>query len=115
MEDRGAGFTAKLARPSVLDPAIKGRALHAWLPEQVGCIVTPHATPGCFLCLPMASAQLAVSANDNKVVLVNGVSTIVQNPPPDTIAIIDLKQFPPKVLAEIEVPVIDLKASPPVD
>jgi DNA-binding beta-propeller fold protein YncE len=53
----------------------------------------------------MASAQLAVSANDNKVVLVNGVSTIVQNPPPDTIAIIDLKQFPPKVLAEIEVPV----------
>jgi hypothetical protein len=39
----------------------------------------------------------------------------VQNPPPDTIAIIDLKQFPPKVLAEIEVPVIDLKASPPVD
>jgi DNA-binding beta-propeller fold protein YncE len=56
-------------------------------------------------CLPMASAQLAVSANDNKVVLVNGVSTVVQNPPPDTIAIIDLKQFPPKVLAEIEVPV----------
>jgi DNA-binding beta-propeller fold protein YncE len=53
----------------------------------------------------MASAQLAVSANDNKVVLVNGVSTVVQNPPPDTIAIIDLKQFPPKVLAEIEVPV----------
>jgi DNA-binding beta-propeller fold protein YncE len=57
------------------------------------------------VCLPRASAQLAVSANDNKVVLVNGVSTVVQNPPPDTIAIIDLKQFPPKVLAEIEVPV----------
>jgi DNA-binding beta-propeller fold protein YncE len=55
--------------------------------------------------LPRASAQLAVSANDNKVVLVNGVSTVVQNPPPDTIAIIDLKQIPPKVLAEIEVPV----------
>jgi len=46
-----------------------------------------------------------VSANDNNVFLVNGVSTVVQNPPPDTIAIIDLKQFPPKVLAEIEVPV----------
>src|SRR5262245_41549664 len=57
------------------------------------------------VCLPRASAQLAVSANDNKVVLVNGVSTVVQNPPPDTIAIIDLKQFPPKILAEIEVPV----------
>jgi hypothetical protein len=30
-----------------------------------------------FVCFPMASAQLAVSANDNKVVLVNGVSTVV--------------------------------------
>lgn len=49
-------------------------------------------------------AQLVVSANDNKLVLVNGVSTVVQNPPPDTVAIIDLKQFPPKILAEIEVP-----------
>jgi DNA-binding beta-propeller fold protein YncE len=58
-----------------------------------------------FIAVPMAAAQLAVSANDNKVVLVNGVSTVVQNPPPDTVAIIDLKQFPPKVLAEIEVPV----------
>jgi DNA-binding beta-propeller fold protein YncE len=54
--------------------------------------------------LSMASAQLAVSANDNKVVLVNGVSTVMQNPPPDTVAIIDMKQFPPKILAEIEVP-----------
>jgi DNA-binding beta-propeller fold protein YncE len=52
----------------------------------------------------MASAQLAVSANDNKVVLVNGVSTVVQNPPSDTVAIIDVKQFPPKILAEIDVP-----------
>jgi DNA-binding beta-propeller fold protein YncE len=54
---------------------------------------------------PTASAQLAVSANDNKVVLVNGVSTVVQNPAADTVAIIDLQQFPPKILAEIEVPV----------
>jgi DNA-binding beta-propeller fold protein YncE len=54
--------------------------------------------------IPMAAAQLAVSANDNKVALVNGVSTVVQNPPPDTVAIIDLKPFPPKILAEIEMP-----------
>lgn len=52
----------------------------------------------------VAIAQLAVSANDNKVVLVNGVATVVQNPAPDTVAIIDLKEFPPKILAEIEVP-----------
>ncbi len=43
------------------------------------------------VCIPMAAAQLAVSANDNKLVLVNGVSTVVQNPPPDTVAVIDLK------------------------
>ena len=36
--------------------------------------------------------------------LVNGAATVVQNPAPDTVAIIDLKQFPPKILAEIEVP-----------
>jgi len=29
----------------------------------------------------------------------------VQNPPPDTVAIIDLKPFPPKILAEIDLPV----------
>jgi DNA-binding beta-propeller fold protein YncE len=56
------------------------------------------------VCSSMAAAQLAVSANDNKLTLINGVSTVVQNPPPDTVAIIDLKQFPPKILAEIELP-----------
>jgi DNA-binding beta-propeller fold protein YncE len=53
---------------------------------------------------PVAVAQIAVSANDNKVVLVNGVGTVVQNPAPDTVAIIDLKSFPPKIVAEIEAP-----------
>jgi len=53
---------------------------------------------------PAVLAQIAVSANDNKVMLVNGVSTVVQNPAPDTVAIIDLKQFPPKIIAEIEAP-----------
>lgn len=35
----------------------------------------------------VAIAQLAVSANDNKVVLVNSVSTVVQNPAPDPVAV----------------------------
>jgi hypothetical protein len=61
------------------------------------------------IAIPMASAQLAVSTNDNKVVQVNGVSTVVQNPPPDTVAIIDVKQFPPKILAEIDVPATSLR------
>jgi DNA-binding beta-propeller fold protein YncE len=51
-----------------------------------------------------AEAQLAVSANDNKVILVNGVSTVVRNPAPDTVTIFDLKASPPRTVAEIPVP-----------
>ena len=51
-----------------------------------------------------AGAEIAISANDNKVVLVNGASTVVQNPAPDTISIIDLSAKPPKLVAEIDVP-----------
>lgn len=60
------------------------------------------------LALPLlnvsASAQIAVSANDNKAVLVNGVATIVTNPAADTVAIIDLSAKPPKVIAEMNAP-----------
>ena len=51
-----------------------------------------------------AGAEIAISANDNKVVLVNGASTVVQNPAPDTISIIDLSAKPPKLVVEIDVP-----------
>jgi len=52
----------------------------------------------------VAHAEIAVSANDNKVVLDNGVVKVVQNAPPDTATIIDLRPRPPKVIAEIEAP-----------
>jgi DNA-binding beta-propeller fold protein YncE len=56
--------------------------------------------------LPLAAgAQIAVSANDNKVLNVNGVVTVVPNPPPDTVSIIDLKATPPRVIAEVQAPV----------
>jgi DNA-binding beta-propeller fold protein YncE len=74
-------------------------------------LATPYRPCALFLLLlavfgtpPVADAQLAVSANDNKLSLVNGVPTVVRNPPPDTIAVIDLKTSPPKVVAEIEAP-----------
>jgi len=51
-----------------------------------------------------ASAQLVVSANDNKAVLVNGVAMVPDNPQPDTVAIIDLSAKPPKVIAEVKAP-----------
>lgn len=51
-----------------------------------------------------AAAQIAVSSNDRKLALDNGTAKVVANPKPDTATIIDLGVFPPKVLAEIEVP-----------
>jgi DNA-binding beta-propeller fold protein YncE len=53
---------------------------------------------------PAALAQIAISANDNKVMLVNGAVQVVQNPVPDTITVIDLKANPPRAIAEIPVP-----------
>jgi DNA-binding beta-propeller fold protein YncE len=50
-------------------------------------------------------AQIAVSANDNKVVNDNGTVKVVPNAPPDTIAIIDLQASPPRVVTEVQAPV----------
>jgi len=54
--------------------------------------------------VPVAHGQLLLSTNDNKVTLVNGATTVVKSPPPDTLTVIDLKAWPPKVLAELDVP-----------
>jgi DNA-binding beta-propeller fold protein YncE len=51
-----------------------------------------------------AHAQLAVTSNDNKVMLDNGTVKIVQSPAADTVTIIDLKASPPRMLAEIAAP-----------
>ena len=51
-----------------------------------------------------ANAQIAVSANDNKAVLVDGNNVVPSNPAPDTVSIIDLGAKPPKVIAEVKAP-----------
>jgi DNA-binding beta-propeller fold protein YncE len=51
-----------------------------------------------------AHAQIAVSANDNKVTLQNGTTPVVPNPPEDTVSIIDLNAKPPKLIAELKAP-----------
>src|SRR5499426_3704339 len=51
-----------------------------------------------------ASAQLALSANDGKAVLVDGVNTVPANPAADTVTVIDLGVTPPKAVAEVPVP-----------
>jgi DNA-binding beta-propeller fold protein YncE len=53
---------------------------------------------------PLAHGQLLLSINDNKVTLVNGAATVVKSPPPDTLTVIDLKTWPPRVVAELDVP-----------
>jgi DNA-binding beta-propeller fold protein YncE len=50
-----------------------------------------------------ASAQLAVSSNDNKVRPVDGVNTIVAGVP-DTVTVIDLGASPPRVVGEMTAP-----------
>jgi DNA-binding beta-propeller fold protein YncE len=54
--------------------------------------------------LHAARAQIAVSANDNKVALVDGNNSVPANPPPDTVTILDLGVTPPKVLGEVQAP-----------
>jgi DNA-binding beta-propeller fold protein YncE len=52
----------------------------------------------------VAAAEVAVSANDNKRALVNGVNSVVQDARPDTVAIIDLSSGQPRVAASVQAP-----------
>jgi DNA-binding beta-propeller fold protein YncE len=49
-------------------------------------------------------AQVVVSANDGKATLVDGVTTVARNPPPDTVTIIDLSVSPPRTIGEVRAP-----------
>jgi DNA-binding beta-propeller fold protein YncE len=79
-------------------PAIRALALPA------ACVLVLAACAAPQQSASPARGSLAVSANDNKAVLVNGVTTPVPNAAPDTVAIIDLRSSPPRLLAEIEAP-----------
>ena len=51
-----------------------------------------------------AAAQIAVSSNDGKAILVNGVATVPESPIDDTVTIINLGVSPPKIFAELKAP-----------
>ena len=51
--------------------------------------------------LTAANAQIAVSANDNKIALVDGVNTVPANPPPDTVTILDIGVSPPQICTKL--------------
>jgi DNA-binding beta-propeller fold protein YncE len=51
---------------------------------------------------PGAFAQVAVSANDGKAVLIDGIETVPDRPMADNVAIIDLDQVPPRLVGTVE-------------
>ncbi|HZE46950.1 MAG TPA: YncE family protein, partial [Xanthobacteraceae bacterium] len=51
-----------------------------------------------------AAAQLAVSSNDGKIVLVDGTAKVQEKPADDTVTLIDLGVSPPKVVGELKAP-----------
>jgi DNA-binding beta-propeller fold protein YncE len=51
-----------------------------------------------------AYAQIAISANDTKLKLVDGKAEVQKGTPADTVTVIDMRVTPPKVLAELNVP-----------
>ena len=51
-----------------------------------------------------ALAEIAVSANDGKMVLENGVAMVRKAPLPDTISIIEMSGASPRIIAELPVP-----------
>ena len=71
-------------------------------------IVRASSLAAALLMLPLlsfnAAAQLLISSNDGKAMLINGVNTVPDKPETDHISIIDLDAKPPKVVAEIKMP-----------
>jgi DNA-binding beta-propeller fold protein YncE len=51
-----------------------------------------------------SNAEIAVSANDGKMVMENGVAKVRKEPLPDTVSIIDLSGAAPRIVAEIPAP-----------
>lgn len=49
-------------------------------------------------------AEIAVSANDGKMVMDNGVAKVRKEPLPDTVSIIDLSGAAPRIVAELPAP-----------
>lgn len=71
-----------------------GRAPLAAAIVATAVIIFPGVTP--------AAADTIIVPLDRKVKLVDGVTTVVQNPKPDAVAVIDLAASPPRIAATID-------------
>jgi DNA-binding beta-propeller fold protein YncE len=67
-------------------------------------IATTAALAALFSIAVPVAAQLAVSANDNKQINVAGVGSVVPNAAPDTVSVIDIGVFPPRLVGEVQAP-----------
>ena len=54
-----------------------------------------------FVIAAPAAAQIAVSAQENKIVNVDGTNKVVESPPPDNAMILDIGVSPPKVIGQV--------------
>jgi DNA-binding beta-propeller fold protein YncE len=52
---------------------------------------------------PAVAGHLLLSANDGKYPIIDGVYKVADPPAPDTLTILDVRSFPPRAIAEIEV------------
>src|SRR5262245_65901936 len=92
--------------------ARRGRRRAQFQAERLGdimtCRLSRRGVAVALLTLPLlsfpAAAELSVSANDGKAVLVDGVNSVPANPPADSVTIIDLAASPPKAIHEIKAP-----------
>ncbi len=57
-----------------------------------------------FLAARPVRADIVVTANDNHSVNVNGALAAAKNPPPDSVSVIDVSAYPPKVIATVDAP-----------
>src|SRR5690348_15537156 len=51
-----------------------------------------------------AAAEIAVVSNDGHTVTIEGVQQAAKPAKPDTVAIVDLAHYPPKILGTVEAP-----------
>jgi DNA-binding beta-propeller fold protein YncE len=72
---------------------------HHWRLAQLAFVLAVSSLP-----IAGATAQIAVSANDNKAVLVDGANVVPDNPAADSVSIIDLGFAPPKIIGEVKAP-----------
>jgi DNA-binding beta-propeller fold protein YncE len=86
------------------DRAVAEGLMHARLVALA--LLTAALTTACATAQPLTASmtRIALSANDNKQILENGVGKIVQNPAPDTVTILDIAARPPRVIGEVRAP-----------